>query len=64
MCTSINDIKRKTVMNPEADYYLLHLLQYCMHEEGPENKVPSSFLSQRLFPNHENYKLLRMMVFD
>jgi hypothetical protein len=64
MCTSVNDVKRKTVMNPEADYYLLHLLQFCMYEECPENKAPSSLLSQYLFLNHENYTLLRLMVFD
>lgn len=64
MCTSVNHVKRKTVMNPEADYYLLHLLQYCMYEECPENKIPSYFLSQHLFLNHENYTLLRLMVFD
>lgn len=65
MCTSANDVKRRTVMDPEADYYLLHLLQYCTHmyEEFPQNKAPSSFLSQYLFPNHGNYYTpLRLMV--
>jgi len=62
MCTSVKDVKRKTVMDPEADYYLLHLLQYCKYKECPENNAPSSFLSQYLFLNHENYTLLRLMI--
>lgn len=49
-------------MDPEADYYLLHLLQYCKYKECPENNAPSSFLSQYLFLNHENYTLLRLMI--